>query len=176
VTENTTELDEFLKELSLSAYQDTPVPYEMVQLLCKKIVVAIADGDVPALDKLRNWFIVPPRSGKFALNMFGERTNLHELRGLLDTAFELVIPPRVAREVSGSQYKRSIIDFLNVAGPSMGWQIARMFCLDEEEIHVAATRLRSQGFLTGSMVNEQDPGYTWSLTPRGQRLYETLYK
>jgi hypothetical protein len=108
--------------------------------------------------------------------MHGELTDLSDLMGLLDVALPLVVPARFAREVRASRHMRTVIDFLSLSGPSMSYQIAKPFHLDEEDIYVAATWLKSRGFLTGSMVNEQDPGYTWTITPRGRRLHDMLYK
>ena len=176
VTEDTNQLEEFLQEFSRAAYDEAPVPHEMVRLFCEKIVLAIADGDVPAIEKLRSWFIMLPSEFNFALNALGALTDLRDLMSLLDVAIELVIPTQVAREVRESQYKRAVIEFVVVSGPSMGYQIAKPFHLDEEEVLAAATRLRSQGFLTGTTEHPDDPGYTWTITPRGLRLYEALYK
>lgn len=176
MTEEASQLDEFLEELTRVAYHQGPVPFEMVQQFCEKIVVAIADGDVRTIEKLRSWFIMLPTEGSFAVNVAGEPTDLRDLMGLLDVARDLVIPAGIAREVRESQYMRTVIEFVAITGPSMGYQIAKPFHLDEEEVHKVATDLRGRGFLTGTMTHEQDPGFTWTLTPRGRRLYEALYK
>ena len=175
VEEDTTQLGEFLEELCRVAYCEAPVSYEMVRQFNAKIAAAIADGDTEALNKMRNWFVMLP-SEDFALNQFDELTDLRDLLGLLDVALDLVIPARVVREVRESQYKRVIIEFVFITGSAMGYQIAKPFHLDEEETNAAATWLRSQGFLVGAMVHPDDPGFTWTITPRGLRLYEALYK
>jgi hypothetical protein len=176
ITESThkQKLHEWLEKLTHVAYHEGPVSYETVAELHDMVVIAIADGDMATLDQLQAWFIMLPTEN-FAYNATSDRTDLSDIRDLLGRALKLVVSPEFIAELKRDSIKRRILELVSIM-PATTQQISSVYKLDENEVHAAATRLRASGCLQGKMEDPQDPGYTWTITARGQRAYEALYR
>ena len=165
-------LPEWLEEFSRRAYHEAPVPHEMVAMMYDKVVIAITDGDIETLYKIRRWFIMLPE-GNFVLDTDGRLTNL---RDLLDQALKLGVPPEFIIKLKREPIKRTILECTHVCGNITTMAIAKMFRFDSEEVHRLAIQLQIGGYISSEFTHPQDPGYTWSITERGHRAYELLYR
>jgi len=170
------ELRERLGEFSRKAYHEPPVTHEMVAMMYDKVVIAITDSDIWTLEEIRRWFIMLPSEGNYLRDSNGELSDLRGLRDLLDQAHKLGVPPQFIAELKKQPIKRTILECAHVCGSITTMSIAKMFHFDSEEVHRLAAQLQANGYISSELTHPDDPGYTWSITERGHRAYELLYR